>query len=435
MKSIQKITVVFLLIIVMQSVFGFKVGYYDNFPLCYDEKGEPKGLFVDILERALGRDFSKVRFIFGEFSDLMNQLKEGKIDILMVIAETKERQEVYSFNEEPVIMNWGVLVSSVQFGDLNQINGKYVAVNKGDIYYQRFKEILQSFGINAEFVEFDTYYDVLNKVNEGEFKYGVVSRLSYLVNSEKFRNVSQTSYIFSPVSLKFATKKGSNLDILERIDKELTMLKSTGELDMMFNSYFLKSKLKMPNFYFSFSVVAIVSLILVLLITVYLLTYRLRKVSLLYRTALEKLNSNTGNSTEGLKKSSVYSKNIGLEVLKKYTELSKREEHPLSVLAIEVSNIKEDDNKTLEEILLSMIRPGDFVFKNDYKSYVVVMYSYGAFVLGSFRRNLIDKIKKANIDTNVFLGLKVFNPKVDIDVEKTLIDAFFELEKDKESRK
>lgn len=435
MKSIQKIAVVFLLIIVMLSVFGFKVGYYDNFPLCYDEKGEPKGLFVDILERALGRDFSKVRFIFGEFSDLMNQLKEGKIDILMAIAETKERQEVYSFNEEPVIMNWGVLVSSVQFGDLNQINGKYVAVNNGDIYYQKFKELLQSFGINAEFIEFDTYYDVLNKVNEGEFKYGVVSRLSYLANSEKFRNVSQTSYIFSPVSLKFATKKGSNLDILDKIDKQLMILKSSGELNEMFNSYFVKSKFRMPNFYFSFSVIVIISLFVLFLITLYFLAWKLRKVNVLYRSALEKLNFNNEEASENGKKNLVYNKKIGMELLKKYIELSKREEHALSVLAVEFDNVKEENRKDIEEILLTMVRTGDFIFRNNNRSYFIVMYSYGAFVIGSFRKNLIDKLKKANIDINISLGLKIFNPKTDVDIERLLLDTLIELEKDKEFRR
>lgn len=418
----------------MQSVFCINVGYYDNYPLCYDDKGEPKGLFVDVLEKALGKDFSKVRFIFGEFSDLINQLKEGKIDILMVIADTKERQEIFSFNEEPVIMNWGVLVSSVQFSDLRQVDSKYVAVNKGDIYYQKFKELLQSFGIKAEFVEFDTYYDVLNKVNEGEFKYGVVSRLAYLVNSEKFRNVSQTSYIFSPVSLKFATMKGKNRDFLEKIDKELVRLKSVGELDAMFNSYFVKSKFRMPNFYFQF-VIVIVLLVIFFLITVYLLSWRIRRVNLLYKSALEKLSFSTEDDLKEDGKNLVYSKKIGIEILRKYVELSKREEHALSVLAVEVSNMKEENKKAFEEILLGMIRPGDFVFINDEKSYVIVMYSYGAFVLGSFRKNLIDKVKKANLDTNVFLGLRIFNPKLDVDIERLLIDAFFELEKDKEVKR
>lgn len=436
MKVIQKGIVAFLLMILFQSVFGLKVGYYDNYPLCYDEKGEPKGLFVDVLEKALGKDFAKVRFIFGEFSDLMNQLKDGNIDLLMVIAETKERQEIYSFNEEPIIMNWGVLVSSTHFSDLYQINGKYVAVNKGDIYYKRFKELLDNFGINAEFTEFDTYYDVLSKVNEGEFKYGVVSRLSYLANSEKFRNVTQTSYIFSPVPLKFATKKGTNLEVLKRIDKELTMLKSSGELDELFNSYFLKSRTKMPSIYLPLSVTIIVSLAVTLLLTIYFLTLRLRRLNLLYHSALEKLEFNNGKSSKNNEEiNSVYNKNTGLLLLKKYTELSKREKHALSILAIEIGNQNEEAKRTFENTLLSMIRSGDFAFRNDEKSYIVVMYSYGAFVLGSFKKNLTDKIKRAGVDMNIFFGLKIFNPEVNEDIEKTIIDAFYELEKNKESKK
>ncbi|MEN3043465.1 MAG: transporter substrate-binding domain-containing protein [Fervidobacterium sp.] len=436
MKSLRTFVIVQMFLLFGLS-FSLKVGYYDNYPLCYDDGGVPKGLFVDIFKQAFGKEASKFEFVFGEFSQLMEQLKEGKIDLLMVIAETKERKENFSFNKEVVVMNWGVLVSSVNFRELKELDGERIAANRGDIYYQRFKELLESFNIKVEYTEFDTYYDVLREVNEGNFKYGVVSRLSFLVNSEKFPNVYQTSYVFSPVPLKFATKKNTNTILLEQIDKQLIFLNSTGELNKMFNSYFLKQTThpRTWSVWFLLFIAASATLTLV----IYLSVRRIRKISALYNAALGKLREENAVTSyefqEGKKIKEIYEKPLGMELLRKYEELSKRESHAISILAIEIGALNETQKEVFEKSLFGMTRPGDFVFKYSENNYIIVMYSYASFMIEMFRKGLLEKLSKSGIETKLFLGLKVFNPQTEEKIEKTLFDAFAELEKDKEFRK
>jgi len=65
--------------------------------------------------------------------------------------------------------------------------------------------------VKPNYVGYDTYENVIRAVNNGEAIAGVVSRLAYLINSTKYPRVRATSFVFSPVQLKFAIRKGSEL--------------------------------------------------------------------------------------------------------------------------------------------------------------------------------------------------------------------------------
>lgn len=429
LKSVILATLVSLIFCI--QTFGLKIGYYDNFPLCYEENGEPKGLFIDILKKTFDVKSEKIEFVFGEFSDLLEELRTGKIDILTVVADTQERRNIYKFNEEPVLTNWGVLVTNVPFNDIQELNGKKVAVNRGDIYYNEFKKLMNSFGIEVYFDEFDTYYDVLSNVNDGKYNFGVVSRLSYLVNSEKVPNVRQTSYVFSPVLLKFAFKKDIDYIFVQEIDRTIRNLKSNGEFEKLFNSYFLmkeNKKFEVPGY-------------LWIIIIVFLIA-SLGVVYLSHKISMKKLKREYERKIEGFRegivKSSnenvvlndkIYSKTFGIILSEKYSELAKRENRLLSVLVVKVENLEEKNRNIFENVLNNVIREGDFAFKYSENEYVIILFSYAAFVLESFRRILREKLLNSGFDIQFSLGFKVYNSEENRNIEKVILDALFEASK------
>ena len=67
-------------------------------------------------------------------------LEEGKIDVLAAIAYSDERNKQFDFNSETVVMNWGqVYVPEIsEIKSFVDLNGKKMAVLKGDIYYHFF---------------------------------------------------------------------------------------------------------------------------------------------------------------------------------------------------------------------------------------------------------------------------------------------------------
>jgi len=327
-KATVKRKLSFLFYFFLMSTFLFsaiKIGYYDNYPLTYDDNGKPNGLFIDVLKRAgILRSFD-VEFIFGEFADLMQQLNKGYIDMVVCVAHIPEREKLYSFNTEPVIINWGVLVSFRTLEDIKAIDGKNVAVNRGDIYYQKFLEIAQSFDVKPNYVGYDSYESVIRAVNDGEAIAGVVSRLAYLVNNTKYPKVRATPFVFSPVQLKFAIRKGSevaNKDILEKIDKTVAVMKASGELDKIFNSYFGVSRMVGRQGFQMYLIIIFIGLY-VLTITGFMHGIKLQKAR--YEAALEVNRQAIARESILDESRGIYTYSIGLEILKKYMELSKRE--------------------------------------------------------------------------------------------------------------
>lgn len=430
-----------MLILTPTTGFGLRVGYYDDYPLCYSENGQPKGIFIEILKETFGNDFNNLQFVYGEFSSLLKMLSNGELDIVTTVADTKERNTIYSFNKESVIMNWGVLVSNVDINSLEDLNRQRIAVNKGDTYYKAFKDMLNSFEIVVFFDEFDTYFDVLDAVDSGGYVAGVVSRLSYLANSEKFSRVRQTPFVFSPVPLKFATQRGKNLDVLDDIDNTIAKMKGSGKLTQLFNSYF--SIDRTANFDISnFLIGLIIGIFAALLVSALIFRKVMSKNLLYYKEAIKTLSQqiqipNTGEyvKSDNDDTNMVYDSTLGSIMLQKYMELARREGSTLSIVTLEVLNKHDIESDKLEGILSSFIKPGDFVFKLSDGRYIFAFYSYGAILLEVFRNRIHEMARKNGLEIEFILGYSQFNPNVHLDQNQLIYESFVQLEKERHSYK
>jgi len=430
-----------MLILTSTTGFGLRVGYYDDYPLCYSENGQPKGIFIEILKETFGNDFNNLQFVYGEFSSLLKMLSDGELDIVTTVADTKERNTLYSFNKESVIMNWGVLVSNVDINSLEDLNRQRIAVNKGDTYYKAFKDMLSSFEIVVFFDEFDTYFDVLDAVDSGRYVAGVVSRLSYLADSEKFSRVRQTPFVFSPVPLKFATQKGKNLDVLDDIDNTIAKMKGSGKLTQLFNSYF--SIDRTANFDISnFLIGLIIGIFAALLVSALIFRKVMSKNLLYYKEAIKTLSQqiqipNTGEYVKSGNDDTnmVYDSTLGSIMLQKYMELARREGSTLSIVTLEVLNKHDIESDKLEGILSSFIKPGDFVFKLSDGRYIFAFYSYGAILLEVFRNRIHEMARKNGLEIEFILGYSQFNPNAHLDQNQLIYESFVELEKERHSYK
>jgi len=415
---------------------AIKIGYYDNYPLTYDDNGKPNGLFIDVLRRAgILRSFD-VEFIFGEFADLMQQLNKGYIDMVVCVAHTPEREKLYSFNTEPVIKNWGVLVSFRTLEDIKAIDGKNVAVNRGDIYYQKFLEIAQSFDVKPNYVGYDSYESVIRAVNDGEAIAGVVSRLAYLVNNTKYPKVRATSFVFSPVQLKFAIRKGSevaNKDILEKIDKTVAVMKASGELDKIFNSYFDVSR-EVGRQGFQMYLIIIFIGLYVLTIAGFMHVMKLQKAR--YEAALEVNRQAIARESILDESRGIFTYSIGLEILKNYMELSKRENQLLGVVILEFEGTGcEESKEKVESILRQNAKEGDVIIHISQNTYALVLYKYGVFFAEHFRRKVVDSLENNDITCDLYIGFARYIPEKNISAEALVYEATAEMEKDKEFKK
>lgn len=206
------------------SAMEVKVGVYNNPPLIFYENGEAKGLFIDLLEYIAREEGWKLKYSYSTFPVLLDKLKKGEIDLLPDVAYSSERAKLFSFGNETVISNWGVICSKSHLDSILDLDGLRIAGVKDDVYYETLKSLTKSFGLKCEFVDISgDYSDVLRAVKNGKADAGVVSRLYADFNSREF-GLTVTSIVFSPVELRYAAAKDREFLVIT-IDKYLAKLK------------------------------------------------------------------------------------------------------------------------------------------------------------------------------------------------------------------
>ncbi|MFX0095218.1 MAG: transporter substrate-binding domain-containing protein, partial [Candidatus Hodarchaeota archaeon] len=210
-----------------------RVGAYENYPKVFtDDEGNIKGIFPEILNYIASEEGWIINYIHGNWTQCLDRLENGQIDIMVDVGFSQARAEKYDFANESVFNNWGTVYASrgSNIQSLLDLDGKKVAVMKGSIHTeepQGIKTITKEFEINCTFIETESYTDVFELLNNQEADAGVVNRLfGHLF--EKDYNVEKTSIIFNPVELRFAFPKNASLNplLIERIDYHLANLKA-----------------------------------------------------------------------------------------------------------------------------------------------------------------------------------------------------------------
>ena len=204
-----------------------KVGIYQNKPKVFiDSAGNPQGFFIDILNHIASKEGWKLDYVASTWEKNLEKLEKAEIDLILDIAQSEERAELFDFNKEIIFSNWAIVYvqkhSRIQ--SILDLRGKNIAAVKGDISYQDFRNNMRNLGIYARFVEVDDFSDVFESIAQGKVDAGIISRLYGLQHEDKF-NVDRSTVICCPRNLYFAVPKNKNKDLIEKIDQHLYQLK------------------------------------------------------------------------------------------------------------------------------------------------------------------------------------------------------------------
>jgi signal transduction histidine kinase len=214
-----------------------KVGVYQNKPLSFIENtGQVKGLFIDTIEYVAEKEDWTIEYIPDTWTQCLNDLEVGDIDLLGVIAFTHERNKLFDFNFESVLTNWGQIYTNSESGieSITDLKARKIAVLQNDVYFKNLRELVKQFGIKCRFIEAFEYEDVLMLVELGICDAGLVSQF-YGQQHQRDYDIQKSSIILSPQKLYFAAPKGKNRNILAAIDSHLRKLK-TDELSIYHQS-------------------------------------------------------------------------------------------------------------------------------------------------------------------------------------------------------
>ncbi|MEA3544277.1 MAG: transporter substrate-binding domain-containing protein [Thermodesulfobacteriota bacterium] len=220
-------SVLFFMVPGLVSAQPVKVGVYENKPLVYrDANGEFQGLTIDVLRYVAKQEKWDLQFVPGSWSECLERLEAGEIDLQVAIAVSAAREKLFNFPEQTLMTNWGRLYRhpDTAIDSLLALDGKMVALLGKDIHASVFTELMKKFGQNVKLVVQKNYDAVLEQVESGNADVGVVNRMYAMQNAQRFQ-VEATPMIFNPIEVRYAVPKGENAALLQGIDRHLKVLR------------------------------------------------------------------------------------------------------------------------------------------------------------------------------------------------------------------
>lgn len=210
------------------AIESVKVGIYQNEPKVFIDGQSciPKGIFIDILDYIASKEGWQLEYLPASWDKNLNRLEQGEIDLLLDIADSERREDLFEFNKEIIFSNWAIVYvqEESKIESIIDLRNKKVAAMKGDISYADFKKKIADLGIYCTFVEVDEFSDVFELVDQKKVDAGIISRLFGLRNENVYK-AKRSNIICCPNNLYFAVLKNTNKYLLERIDHHLYELK------------------------------------------------------------------------------------------------------------------------------------------------------------------------------------------------------------------
>lgn len=208
-----------------------KVGFYQNAPKVYtDAQGKPAGLFIELLEEMARLEGWRLQYVPCEWSACLEQLGEGKLDLMPDVAFSTERAKRFDFHRVSVASSWSQVYSnpSLRVTQLADLAGKRVALLKGGIQQSFFAQLMALGGFQYQEVLVGTLGAGYEAVQAGEADAVVTSSFFAARNGLAYL-LQETPIVFLPSNLYFASPKGSRADLHQRIDYYLTQWRSRAD--------------------------------------------------------------------------------------------------------------------------------------------------------------------------------------------------------------
>ncbi len=204
-----------------------RVGVYENPPLVFADAGSGyDGFAIDILRHVAAAEGWKLEFVPGKWSQCLQRLKAGEVDLQVAIAWSGERERLYDFSRETLISNWGRIFAApgAAIDNILDLEGRRIAVLKEDIHTRELERVLGAFNVNSELRYYPDYPAVLAAVAANAADAGLVNRLFALRNAGRYR-VHRTPILFNPIRIRYAAPKGKSAAVLAAVDRYLVAAK------------------------------------------------------------------------------------------------------------------------------------------------------------------------------------------------------------------
>lgn len=201
-----------------------------------DDRGEPVGFNVDIT-RAVAREMGMdIRISLGPWHEVRAEIESGRIDVLMGMFNTRERDRLMDFSIPHFIASYAVFVrKGSNILSLRDAAGRTVIVQRGDLGH----DYVMEQGITPHVIARTDMAAVFALLAGGQGDCAVVSRLQGLImiREKGFDNLDAVGEPIIQRKYCLAVREG-NSSLLAKLNEGLSIIKTSGEYDRIYEHWF-----------------------------------------------------------------------------------------------------------------------------------------------------------------------------------------------------
>ena len=196
------------------------VGIYQYNPLVYiDNKNQPSGLFINIIEDIARKNNWQIKYTVGTWQENLDMLKAGKIDLVLGIAMNSIRSKEFDLNKEPVVSSWVQIYAKKDnpIKTILDLDKKNIVALKGDSFFEFFKETINNYDIHPNYIEKDNIQNVFQYLDNHPNDFAACEWIAGIKFKNEYKLI-ETPIMLIPSAMGFATSKGKNQELLNVID-------------------------------------------------------------------------------------------------------------------------------------------------------------------------------------------------------------------------
>ncbi len=197
------------------------------------------GFSVELLRAALKAVGREVSFKTAPWSELKQDLAEGRLQALPLVGRTPEREEIYDFTFPYLTMHGAIVVrdDTADIRSAADLKGKTVAVLQGD----NAEEYLRRADLGAVIVPLPSFETALRQLSEGRHDAVVIQKLlAYqLMAQAGLKNLRAVGPPLSAFvqSFCFAVRNGDS-DLLAALNEGLSLVMADGTFRALYTKWF-----------------------------------------------------------------------------------------------------------------------------------------------------------------------------------------------------
>ena len=204
-----------------------RVGVYENAPKVFTGRtGRPAGIFIDIIEAIARAEDWSLEYVPGTWAEGMDRLSSGRIDLMVDVAYSAQRDQLFLFHREPVLSSWSTIYAKRGSGirSILDLEGKRIATLKGSVQQTAFEQFSQGFSIRFSLLPAPDFKKAFEMAARNEADAVICNNYFGLLHGREY-GLEDTGIVFNPSKLMFAAGQHFPREMLDAIDRRLIAMK------------------------------------------------------------------------------------------------------------------------------------------------------------------------------------------------------------------